>query len=111
MHTRYITDERTRIFNNSLHTIRRIDGHTKHGGCQCSRSCNCSETFISMKFTDYRVTKKWGNRRKTSTHSTKQAAYKQMRELTKAYKIWKNGITNPKAQEADNGLVSSPLKE
>ena len=111
MHTRYITDERTRIFNNSLHTIRRIDGHTQHGGCQCSKSCNCAEIFISMKFTDYRVTKKWGSKRKTSTHSTKQAAYKQMRELNKAYKIWKDGRSNTKVQKTDAGRISSLPKK
>ena len=90
MHTRYITDERTRIFDNTLHTIRRIDSHTKFGGCQCSSDCNCNETFISIKYTEYRVTKKWGKSFKPMVFTTKQAAYKQLRELTKAHKKWKD---------------------
>ena len=89
MQTRKITEDRDRLFNNALHIIRKVWGHTVFGGCICTKACKCEHNFVSKKFNEYRLTKKWGIKM-TSVHLEKKLAYKEMRNLSKEHKKWKN---------------------
>lgn len=87
MHIKYRSDDRKVILRTAVQILRKVIGHTEFGGCQCRKGCNCHETFESIPFEDYRITKKWG-KPETYIIGKKQDAYKKFRELTKLHKKW-----------------------